>query len=90
MTSCGGRSLKETFRLKYRSKLLRVKTAAYPFAKVDLNLRNGKSMAGKYSYVGLKKYKIELRTLGLYKRQIGDLCLTGQSLKKLLDCIRGQ
>jgi hypothetical protein len=41
-------------------------------------------MARKYSYVGLRRYKIGLRTLGLYERQLGEYCLTKQSLEKLV------
>ena len=47
-------------------------------------------MSRKYSFVYMRKYKIELRTLGLYERQIGELCLTAQSLKKLVEAIKNK
>lgn len=83
MTSCGGRTLHQASKLSHRPQLLRVKTAAHPYAKVDLNLKKGKGMGKKYSYVGLKRYSIQLRTLGYYGHQIGEYCLTTHSLKKL-------
>ena len=84
MTSCGGRTLHQASKLRHRSQLLRVKTVAHPYAKVDLNLKKGKGMSKKYSYVGLRRYKIGLHTLGLYERQLGEYCLTNQSLGKLV------
>lgn len=67
--------------------MLRVKTAAHPYARVDLNLKKGKGMGKKYSYVGPKKYSIQLRTLGYYEHQLGEYCLTGHSLRKLNESI---
>ena len=87
MTSCGGRTLQQASKLRHRSQLLRVKTAAHPYARVDLNLKNGKGMKRAHSYVGLKRYSISLHTLGLYERQLGEYCLTAQSLRKLLERI---
>jgi hypothetical protein len=84
MTSCGNRTLHQAAKLSHRSQLLRVKTAAHPYAKVDLNLKNGRGMAREHSYVSLQEYLVELRTLGLYQRQIGELSFTSLSLKKLL------
>lgn len=89
MTSCGGRTLQQTSKLRYRPLLLRVRTIAHPYAKVDLNLKKKKGMSRKYCYVSMKRYKIELRTLGLYERQLGEYCLTKQSLGKLVGRIKG-
>lgn len=75
--------LHQISKLYRRPQLLRVKTAAHPYAKVDLNLRKGRGMGKKYSYVGLKRYSIQVRTLGYYEHQVGEYCLTTHSLKKL-------
>lgn len=40
-------------------------------------------MKRKYSWVSLRAYKIQLGTLGLYEKQLGDYCLTARSLEKL-------
>jgi hypothetical protein len=85
MTSCGGRTLRQASKLPHRSQLLRVKTMAHPYARVDLNLKNGRGMDREHSFVGLKRYRIQLSTLGYYKRKIGTYCLTGRSLEKLMD-----
>ena len=90
MTSCGGRTLRQASKLPHRSQLLRVKTAAHPYARVDLNLKNDKGMAREHSYVGLTRYSIQLGTLGYYKHQIGEYCLTGKGLSKLLESIKNQ
>lgn len=87
MTSGANRTLREINSLAHRSKLLRVRTEVHPYAKVDLTLKQAKGMKRTYSWVGLKAFKIQLGTLGLYERQLGDYCLTVGSLKKLRDGI---
>lgn len=83
MTSGANRTLHQTKALSHFTQLLRVRTMAHPYAKVDLTLKSALGMKRKYSWVTLTAYEIELGTLALYERQLGEYCLTSGSLRKL-------
>jgi hypothetical protein len=83
MTSGANRTLQQTKALSHFTQLLRVRTMAHPYAKVDLTLKGAKGMRRKYAWVSLRAYEIELGTLSLYERQLGEYCLTTGSLTKL-------
>jgi hypothetical protein len=87
MTSGANRTLHETKALSHYSQLLRVRTVVHPYAKVDLTLKKAMGMKRKYSWVSVRAYDVELGTLALYERQLGDYCLTAVSLRRLTDAV---
>ncbi|TGO82683.1 hypothetical protein BPOR_0778g00020 [Botrytis porri] len=92
MTSLGSRTLHETKKLGHRSFLFRVRTTQLPSAKVDITLKDGKGMKGKYSFVNCREsWRVQIGTLGFYTRgrevgagkEVDWLRLTTASLEKL-------
>ncbi|KAF7943048.1 hypothetical protein EAE96_010993 [Botrytis aclada] len=98
MTTLGSRTLHQTKQLPHRPLLFRVRTTQLPCAKVDVTLRDGRGMRGKYSFVNCREsWRVQIGTLGFYKggregsvgtgtgnaKEVDWLRLTSQSLEKL-------